>query len=152
MEASTDQNQVPCRISYTMAPKSMEDGVDHSVQIRKRSRSFQRRNEIFSKSNIVQFSCPLVYYMLKHEIPKSYISFHISEKERYLSMMTKIDSYYEELNCIYSLRPEFQDDIDFDENKFKCIKEYLLFLESKTFYLQRLGISCKRRKLSCDLF
>lgn len=84
-------------------------------------------------------------------IPRSYVSFNSYEKERYLTMLKEIDSYYTELTNVYDTYPEFTERIYFSENRFKCLREYLIFLEDKLFKMRKYGVPCKRRRLVCEV-
>lgn len=90
-------------------------------------------------------------FLAKHMIPRSYVSFNSYEKERYLTMLKEIDSYYTELTNVYDAYPEFAERIYFSENRFKCLMEYLMFLEDKLFKMRNYGVSCKRRRLVCEV-
>lgn len=125
-----------------MAPKSLEE-----CELRVSSRPTSRPR-IFS---IVIAPVTIEQFLVKHMIPKSYVSFNNFEKERYLTMLKEIDSYYVELSNVYYNYPEFAERIRFSENRFKCLREYLIFLEDKLFKMRNYGVPCKRRRLVCEV-
>lgn len=119
-----------------MAPKSFE--VCENLEVNER------------KQYIPIFIPDLYYLVNKFHIPRTYVSFKNNERQRYVSILNTINSYYEELICIYDYYPELSDNINFHSQRFKCLKSYLLFLEDKMFRIKKYGISCKRRKLVFD--
>lgn len=120
-----------------MAPKSLE--LDTYIQ--------SDYTPCISSNLPPQFS----QHVIKFGIPEKYISLNISERERSFILLQEINSYYDELVSIYEQYPELATNIYFNPHRFKCLKEYLVFLEDKHLSIRKYKINCKHRKLLFEI-
>lgn len=126
-----------------MAPKSLELDIDQSfVTYQHIPRSLPKTDNLPQQHSL---------YAIKFGIPEKYISLHVSERERSLNLLREINSYYDELVRIYTQYPEFAINIYFSPRRFKCLKEYLLFLEEQLLTIRKYRINCKQRRLLVEI-